>query len=231
MAADRKIAILGYAPNVRLAPWNDNSWELWGLNDMPWTMPRIDVLFEVHSPEVIKTEGHWDKLGKLDIPIFMQQHYEDIPNSQPYPLDEIRQRYTIPGCDKPYLNCSASYMLPVAIDSKPTPSEIALFGVNMEQDTEFSHQRPGAEFWIGVALGRGIKVSVQPTSDLMKVRFLYGFEDEPLVVFKQQIAERRKWLKDNLDAAHQKEMAAHEERLQYTGALADIEHMQKRYAF
>lgn len=226
---DRKVAILGYAPNVRHAPWNDPTWELWGLNDQPWTMPRIDVLFEIHTPEIIKVEGHWDRLKKLDIPIFMQEHYPEIPNSRAYPLKEIAERYTLKGCEKPYLNCSAAYMLPVAIDSDPTPSEIALFGVNMEQDTEFSHQRPGAEFWIGVATGRGIKVTVQSTSDLMKVRYLYGFEPEPINVFKEQIAERRKWLQDNLNAVTQKEQQAHEERMQYTGALADIEHIAKRY--
>ena len=227
----RKVAILGYAPNVRFAPWNDPTWELWGLNDQPWTMPRIDVLFEIHYPDVIKAEGHWERLGKLDIPVYMQQKFEEIPRSVAYPLAEVAKRYTLAGCEKPYLNCSAAYMLPIAIDSEPTPSEIALFGVNMEQDTEFSHQRPGAEFWIGVAVGRGIKVSVQSTSDLMKVRYLYGFEDEPLSVFKQQCAERRKWLQDNLNVAMQKEQAAHEERLQYLGALSDIEHITKRYTF
>lgn len=226
----RKIAILGYAPHVRLAPWNDPTWELWGLNDMPWTMPRIDVLFELHSPDVIKTEGHWEKLKTLTIPVFMQDAYPDIPTSRKYPLADVNARYTIDGCDRAYLTCSAALMLAVAIDSLPTPTEISVFGVDLAQDTEYSYQRPSCEFWLGICHGRGIKLTVQKSSDLLKTVYTYGFEEEPATVFKSQLKERQKFLQDMMQAAMQKEQAAKDERLQYVGAMADCEHILRRYS-
>jgi hypothetical protein len=224
----KKIAILGYAPNVRFAPWNDPTFEMWGLNDQPWTMPRIDVLFELHRPDVIKTEGHWDRLKKLTIPVFMQEHYDEIPASVKYPMDAVRAKYTVDGCDNPFLTCSAAFMLPLAVDQSNV-TEIHVFGVDMAQDTEFSHQRPSCEFWLGVCHGRGIKLTIQSSSDLLKTAFIYGYDDEKQTVFKSQVVERHKFLTDMCNAAAQKEQTAKEERLQYIGAIADCEHVMKRW--
>lgn len=225
----RKIALIGYAPNVRLAPWTDQSYEIWGLNDQPWTMPRIDVLFELHRPDIIAAEGHWDRLKTLTIPVYMQKHYDEIPTSIAYPLDVVRQRYTVPGCDRPFLTCSASLMLAVALELDPLPERIDLFGIDMAQDTEFSHQRPSCEFFLGLAWGKGIQISVQQSSDLLKAPFVYGFEEEQMSVFKSQVFERRKWLTDQMNVAAQREQQARDERLQYVGAIADIEHVAKRW--
>lgn len=227
----RKIALIGYAPNVRMAPWNDKTYEIWGLNDQPWTMPRIDVLFELHKPEVIKEEGHWDRLKELSIPIFMQDKYDEIPSSIKYPLDVVAKCFRVSGTDRPYLTCSASEMLAVALLSTPQPARIDVFGIDMAQDTEFGHQRPSAEFWLGIAFGRGIELSVQYSSDLLKANFIYGFEDEPQQVVRAQHMERRKFLADMRQQALTKEQQAHEERLQYEGALADIDHVIKRWTY
>lgn len=225
----RKIALIGYAPNVRHTPWSDPTIEIWGLNDQPWTMPRIDVLFEIHSPDVIKQEGHWDRLKEFNRPIFMQDHYDEIPTSIRYPMEAVTQEFRIDGTDRPFLTCSASLMLAVAIMSQPTPERIDVYGVDMAQDTEFSHQRPSCEFFLGVAYGKGIKVSVQNSSDLLKAPFIYGFEDEKQSVFAAQVRERRKWLNDMMAQAQKKRDDAHAEYLQYLGATSDIEHVQKRW--
>lgn len=226
----RKIALIGYAPNVRLTPWDDPTVEIWGLNDQAFTMPRVDVLFELHKPDIIKAEGHWDRLKALQIPVFMQEKYPEIPTSVRYPIEMVRERYMVAGQDRPYITCSASLMLPIAVESMPTPQRIDVYGVDMAQDTEFAHQRPSCEFFLGVAHGLGIKLSVQHSSDLLKTRFLYAFEDEELTVFQQQIVERLKYLNDMMGQAAQKESSATAERLQYLGAVQDCEHIRKRYA-
>ena len=56
--------------------------------------------------------------------------------------------------------------------------EIHVYGVDMAVDTEYHHQRPSCEFFLGLAAGMGIKIFVPDTADLLKTRFLYGF-DEP----------------------------------------------------
>lgn len=219
--AGKKIAILGYAPSVREAPWGDPSWELWGLNDQPWTMPRIDVLFELHEPSVIKVEGHWEKLAKLTIPIYMQDRFADIPTSVAYPLAEVVRRHQIPGTDRPYMTCSAALMLAQAVLLDPAPAQIAIVGVDMLMNEEFRAQRPSCEFWIGVAHGRGIPISVQPASGLLKTPVVYGWADTQVHVAKTQLNERSQWLQTKLNEAIAKEAAAKEERLQYVGAIAD----------
>lgn len=229
-ARQRRIALIGYAPNVRLTPWADTTIEIWGLNDQPWTMPRVDVLFELHKPDVIKAEGHWDRLKELKIPVFMQEKYPEIPSSVEYPLAMVRERYTVAGCDHPYLTCSASLMMAVAIESLPTALTLDVYGVDMAQDTEFSHQRPSCEFWMGVAYGRGIKLSVQQSSDLLKTSFLYGYDEEKQTVVRAQQKERHAYLVGQMNAAAQKEQAAKDEKLQYIGAVADIEHVLKRWS-
>ncbi len=226
----RRIALIGYAPNVRLTPWSDPNIEIWGLNDQPWTMPRIDVLFEIHTPYVIKAEGHWDRMKALTIPVFMQDHYDEIPTSIKYPMDVVTQSFLLEGMEKPYLTCSASLMLAVALLSQPRPVQIDIYGIDMAQTHEFREQRPSCEYFLGFAAGMGIKVTVQPTSDLMKTRFIYGFEDEKQTVFKQQLAERAKWLSDNLKQAENERTAAHEKYLQYLGAISDCDHVRSRYS-
>lgn len=226
----RKVAILGYAPSVRLAPWNDQSWELWALNDMPFTQPRVDVLFELHKPDVIRVEGHWEKLAQLQIPIYMQDHYPEIPTSVKYPLAEVARRYTVPGRDRAFLTCSASQMLAVAVDSLPTPATIALFGVDMLMDNEYGWQRPSCEFWLGVCVGRGIELILQPQTDLLNSRFTYGYEDAEQAIFNTQVTERESWLNTQVADAVAKETAAREMRLQYQGAVADLQYFKKRYS-
>lgn len=226
----RKIALIGYAPNVRMAPWTDQSYEIWGLNDQPWTMPRIDVLFEIHSPDVIKAEGHWDRLKTLQVPVYMQDHYQEIPSSLRYPMELVNQAFTVPGTDRPFLTCSASLMLAVALLSAPRPEVIDIYGIDMAQSHEYREQRPSCEFFLGIAYGLGIKVSVQHSSDLLKTRFIYGFEEATSAAWQQQLAERKKWLSDMHQQAIMEENTAKEKRLQYLGALSDIDHVITRWS-
>jgi hypothetical protein len=227
----RKIALLGYAPNVRFAPWDDPTVEIWALNDMAFTMPRVDVLFELHSPDIIKKEGHWDRLKGLKIPVLMQEHYDEIPSSVKYPMDAVEKNFMVAGTDRPYLTCSASLMLAVALISDPRPVSIDVYGVDMAQDGEFAKQRPSCEYYLGLARGMGIQISVQHSSDLLKTRFVYGFEDEKLSVFMQQLKERQTFLQNMRSAAAQKKAGAEQEELQYMGACADIDHVIARYGF
>lgn len=226
---DRKIALIGYAPNVRFAPWHDPTVEIWGLNDQPWTMPRIDVLFEIHRPDVIKAEGHWDRLKEFPKPIYMQDQYPDIPTSIRYPMELVTKEFQVPGTDRAFLTCSASLMLAVAILSKPKPKRIDIYGIDMAQDTEYSHQRPSCEFFLGCAFGAGIEISVQHSSDLLKAPFVYGFEDQKQSSLQAQASERRKWLSDMMNAKMAERDKAQGEYLQYVGALSDIEHVIKRW--
>lgn len=88
-----------------------------------------------------------------------------------YPLNEIVKAF---GTD--YFNSTVDYALALAIHEGW--KQVDLYGVNMANMTEYSHQKPGAEFWVGYAMGRGIKVNIHgKMSSLLKTHDgkIYGY--------------------------------------------------------
>jgi hypothetical protein len=88
-----------------------------------------------------------------------------------YPIDEVIRYF---GTD--YFTNTVDYAIALAIYRKFTG--IGLYGVNMSNATEYAYQKPGVEFWIGQAMGRGIKVTVHGNlSTILKTRdgLLYGY--------------------------------------------------------
>jgi hypothetical protein len=85
-----------------------------------------------------------------------------------YPLDEIVEKF-----GSKYFTSSIAYMLALAITKKP--EEINIWGIDMEQGTEYAHQRPCVLYWIGQAEARGI--TVDSSSKLAKSTFMYGYDD------------------------------------------------------
>lgn len=171
----RKIAIVGFArPHRDLAPYADESWEIWGVNDAWSFMPRADRWFEVHSQyihewEVRRAAGHMDFLANFAGPVVMVEHYDHIPNSVAFPLEEA-----IKDLGRVYFTSSIAYMLAMAIMERP--DEIGIWGVDMASQTEYQQQRPCCEWMIGLAEGRGIKVTLPEGCKLMQGR-VYGRGD------------------------------------------------------
>ena len=161
-----KIAVIGLSRTTHdLAPWDDPTWEKWG---MPWDegyWPRCDRLFEMHDLRLLKSatcrkSDYLDRLRDLDIPLFMQFSYQEIPNAMGYPFGEVS---SVTGN---VWNSSIAYMLAMAIYENP--EEIGLWGVDMKADDEYGYQRPNCEYLIGLARGRGIKVTIPDESPLCK---------------------------------------------------------------
>lgn len=104
--------------------------------------------------------GYLDRLRDLDVPLFMQSAYQEIPNAMAYPYGEVSK---ITG---DYWNSSIAYMLAMAISENP--DEIGIYGVDMKADDEYGYQRPNCEYLIGFAKGMGIKVTIPEASPLCK---------------------------------------------------------------
>jgi len=179
-----KVAIVGFAPSWNQAPFADESYEIWGLNELyklfqkhPGT--RADRWFEIHSrqsPSKNKPE-HIGWLKSAPIPIYMWEEYEDIPNSVKFPKDDIVKWLEDQGYyGAKYFTNSISWMIAYALYEGF--EEIAIYGVDMAQDSEYQHQRPSCEYIIGICEGRGVKVTIPADSDLLKTGLLYGFETD-----------------------------------------------------
>lgn len=180
VGAKKKICIVGFAPGREDAPYDDPSFEIWGVNEMYMAkaeVKRIDVLFELHDYKWIKEgkryKNHLKWLqDQRKIPIMMQGHFDDIPNSIPFPRDMLEDEYG------KYFTNTISWEIALAI--KIGVEEIHIYGVNMATDIEYQSQRPSCEYYIGLARGKGIKVYLPPESDLLKSFYSYGFEDGEL---------------------------------------------------
>lgn len=94
--------------------------------------------------------------------------YIDLEN---YPLKQVINRFKTD-----YFTSTVDYAMALALFDGF--DDIQLYGVNMANHSEYSHQKPGVEFWCGYALGLGAKVAVNgKISTIMKTRDkkLYGY--------------------------------------------------------
>ena len=183
----RVVAIVGTAISSRdEANYQPPEVERWGLGNAYVYLNQIDRYFELHDKQFVMTTGrhgkktgptqtfweYWHYLQKAGIPVYMQDVTREIKNSVRYPIEDIIADFG------PYLTSSVAYMLALAIHEKF--DEIRLFGVDMATKMEFSHQRDGCEYLIGIARGRGMTVTIPDSSPLLKAP-LYGRSIDPMM--------------------------------------------------
>ena len=138
---------------------------------MPWDKefsPRAEKLFEMHDrgllekPEALRADDYWDVLRESPQPIYMQQHWEDIPTSTAYPLDDLKKTvfknfHRAKWSDQQdWYNSSPAYMLALAIHEGY--ETIGLFGIDVLDGSEFALESPCLEYLLGYAAGKGIEV-------------------------------------------------------------------------
>lgn len=189
-----KVALVGFASSTRdLAPYTDESFEIWVLNDLGRQVSRWTRLFEMHSKQhlcgdwdrgnqVIHGPDHWVYMSKCPgpgpkwSPIYMQQHYDEIPASVALPVKELEAAlYTNDeGC---YFTSTPAYMMALAM--LEGFKEIHCYGIDLLQEQEYAYERPCMEYLIGLARGKGITVKIPRQSALCKAGFVYGFSDLP----------------------------------------------------
>src|ERR1019366_5808825 len=121
--------------------------------------------FEVAAgTSIIGTHLAWlrEKHGK---PVFCNRQRSDVPDCVPLPVAEVT------GAFGRYISSSVSWMLACAILSRP--EAIGLWGVDMAMEGEYAYQKGSCEFFMGVALGAGIAVTIPKATDLLKSGGLY----------------------------------------------------------
>jgi hypothetical protein len=161
----RKVAIVGKAGTSGFAPWRDETWEIWG---MPWlSCPRVTRLFDIHTQEF------WDQNKKMPEESWMGA-YRDLYLDIPVYCDPSRAHAFAKAVEYPpevmaslpfaYLENTIAYELALAIHEGV--DEIALWGIHMMGTHEYAAERPSVTYLIGLAQGRGIKVSIAPGSPL-----------------------------------------------------------------
>lgn len=159
---------MGLSPSTRHLVPHDS--EIYAL---PWDSEyscRASRLFEMHDrglleqPEALRSDSYWQELAETPQPIYMQQHWDDIPSSVAYPLEAIKDS-VFKGfpraswdAQRDWYNSSPAYMIAMAIHEGATT--IGLYGIDVLDDSEFMLERPCLEYLIGLAVGRGIEVVI-----------------------------------------------------------------------
>jgi hypothetical protein len=118
----------------------------------------------------------WAKL-RSGPPIWTCKHVDGFPTVL-YPLDSVLK--SIGGLK--YLNTTVAYAIALALHEGAT--DIGLFGCDFTYpDVHVAESGRGcAEFWLGVACAKGVRVMVSANSTLMDMREgqpLYGYSMLP----------------------------------------------------
>jgi hypothetical protein len=130
--------------------------EMWGVNR---TFTRNDHLDRTYFFDSL---CHFEDdfatgLNARNMDVYTRKEYPELPRSVKFPLDEVTEGL---GRTEPYFTCTVAYMIAHAIFEGAT--KITLYGMYHIQDSsEYMVHIPCVNYWIGVAVGRGIEVCVE----------------------------------------------------------------------
>ncbi|MEK9736777.1 MAG: hypothetical protein VW239_05600 [Candidatus Nanopelagicales bacterium] len=219
MAEELKIALIGSAPaSVRLAPYHDPSWQVWGCSPGAYgVVPkgRSNIWFEMHRYEPGQTwfSPEYCQFLREHPCVVVAEARPEIPNGIVLDYQELVRKYS------PYFfTSSLAWMMAYAIEMKAT--KIGLWGVDMAANEEYEAQRAGLHYFALLAAKAGIEVGTPPESDLFRPRFLYGIDE--LTHSHNTIRARREELNFRLQAAEQAVQQKQIEASFIRGALDDL---------
>ena len=249
----KKIAIVGCSDHKDMAPWGNPDFEIWGVNNMFLSITEekqsnIGAWFEIHLIEKSADGKQWLRrradnfrgqnvndymkmLGILKCPLYMQKKWPEIPNSVEYPLQDVLNYWKTD-----YINNTISYEILLAgklIHEGKYAPHLAIYGVDMATtgDTmgnhEYGHQKPSCEWALGLLAGSGITLELPKESDLLKVRWLYGWNEPERNKFEFKMDNLKKALIQRQGEASNKMQLATKQVEQYQGALQALAEMRK----
>ena len=200
----RKIALIGTGASAKDAPYDDKTYEIWGVASRFPYVTRANRWFELHRLEGENKDfkANWRKsvnkfIGDLPLYMFYPEHGLG-PGVAAYPYEHIVERF-----GTYFMTSSFSWMLAMAIDElrpengEPVQGEIATYGVDMEYGTEYRQQRAGFRHFIDLARVLGIRVSRFLDSGLSFEPVPYPmWQDDPLIA---KLETRKKENTEKLD--------------------------------
>lgn len=135
-------------------------------------------------------------LASKRIPVLMQDTYPVVPWSVKYPLREIVEAFGIVPKDwdvtetqwwdlvkhRGEFTATGAFMIALALYEGA--EELALYGMDYAGNDllhiERTVQKPGVKYWVGVARGMGVPVTIASGSAFEYQDFLYGYERTPV---------------------------------------------------
>lgn len=206
--------------------------EVWCVNNMPIKHPHVKWtrVFEVHAFTLkgdtwlrkgqemfrdISVNDYITKLNALGVPIYVLAHEENpFTNSVVIDLNTLRNTY------RDFFSTTMSYMLALALEEEFT--HIDLLGIDMTLSSEYRDQRPSVAYFIGLADGRGITVTMPDSCPIVKNDYAYGYGVSSLTLWDQRVNALRTY--------NEKEVRKYESLIdQHKGSLLTLDTMVEFY--
>lgn len=190
----RKIAIIGTSETKLLAPFDDSTWEFWGLNNLFLGLEDTKSFtrwFELHTFEQINKnkyirrgvdhygrltiKDYMQEIAKLKIPVYMQEEWKIISKSKIFPFEQLMSFFKTK-----YFGCSIAWMLALALYehlSGQLIKKIGFWGIELT-GVEYYHQRATTERFIGYAEAKGIEIVIPEESSLLKMPYIYAYKED-----------------------------------------------------
>jgi hypothetical protein len=130
--------------------------------------------FDLHRRECWEKSNNKGKrytrwLASCRTPIYMQEHYPEVPSSVKYPLEQVSF-----GLHRKYFTSHLAYMIALALYEGVT--HLGFFGVNYSPDCEYGTQRGSGEYWMGRAEALGVHLVLPDACTLLADPVnLYGY--------------------------------------------------------
>jgi hypothetical protein len=170
-------------------PWDGTGWQrynrLFEMHDaILWDLKLAEHFIEFWDGEKFHRKSHRPddyypdegRTGRLvdcanskDHKLYVQNGIREVDVVDNIGLISFPYDRVIPVVGE-YFQSSIAYVLSLAITEMCTsegPHELALYGIDVSPDEEWAYQRACIEFLVGVAIGKGIKVTIPETSALL----------------------------------------------------------------
>lgn len=180
----KPVAIAGFGQSSRSLIFNEpEEVQLWGMNSGHTWLTRFDVWFDMHPVDDFnskmvtdRVEDYMEFLESCPVPMFNQEHVDWIKNSVRYPIEKVIQGTNVRRIDEKgmvqntdsleyYHTSTITYMIALAIYLE-VPS-ISLYGIDLVDRHDYIQQRAGVEFYLGLAMGKGIKIKLPEVCPLL----------------------------------------------------------------
>lgn len=156
MTAKKKIALVGFTASREDAPWDDPEWAVYGCNNL-WAQPgmadkwpKCEGWYDLHDRATITGEGlpegqvkaaaeahtAWLRQGHLPCFVMPSARQPDWPKALDFPRDRILD-WAGDYAGRRYFTNSVSWMVAHAIMELDAGGEIALYGIDMAQASEY----------------------------------------------------------------------------------------------
>lgn len=154
--------------------------------------------------------------------LYLMQKHHWYPKARVYPKAKMDKLF-----GKFFWTSTVAYMLALAITefrkSADRENVLGLWGVNMSHETEYGHQRLGAQHFIQILMDEGVNIALPFESDLLEPIAPYAYK-EASRMWRALDAVRRQQT-ERLNEINRVTRELNEEKLATLGSLQQLDYV------